>query len=116
MLTLSLITFWSDKCRFECYFTTCLNPLNSLSLNFCISKAGQLHHYYLGLLQRLNEIGFEKGLTEHLKIYQVIRKCSATKSCSTLYDPMDRSMPGFPAHHCLLELAQVHVHLVGDAI
>ena len=31
-------------------------------------------------------------------------------------DPMDCSMPGFPVHHQLLELAQTHVHWVGDAI
>ena len=29
---------------------------------------------------------------------------------------MDCSMPGFPVHHQLLELAQIHVHQVGDAI
>ena len=29
---------------------------------------------------------------------------------------MDCSMPGFPVHHQLLELAQTHVHRVGDAI
>ena len=29
---------------------------------------------------------------------------------------MDYSMPGFPVHHQLLELAQTHVHRVGDAI
>ena len=34
----------------------------------------------------------------------------------TLCDPMDCSMPGFPVHHQLLELAQAHVHWVGDAI
>ena len=34
----------------------------------------------------------------------------------TLYDPMDCSTPGFPVHHHLLELAQTHVHRVGDAI
>ena len=28
---------------------------------------------------------------------------------------MDCSMPGFPVHHELLELAQTHVHLVSDA-
>ena len=27
-----------------------------------------------------------------------------------LCDPMDRSMPGFPVPHHLLELAQIHVH------
>ena len=29
---------------------------------------------------------------------------------------MDYSMPGFPVHHQLLELAQTHVHWIGDAI
>ena len=29
---------------------------------------------------------------------------------------MDCSTPGFPVHHHLLELAQTHVHQVGDAI
>ena len=29
---------------------------------------------------------------------------------------MDRSMPGFPVHHQLPELAQTHVHRVSDAI
>ena len=30
--------------------------------------------------------------------------------------PMDHSMPGFPVHHQLPELAQIHVHQVRDAI
>ena len=34
----------------------------------------------------------------------------------TLCNPMDCSTPGFPVHHQLPELAQTHVHLVGDAI
>ena len=37
-------------------------------------------------------------------------------SCLTLCDPMDCCMLGFPVLHCLLELAQTHVHRVGDAI
>ena len=41
---------------------------------------------------------------------------SVTQSCPTLCDPTDCSMPGFPVHHQLLELAQTHVHQVGDAI
>ena len=41
---------------------------------------------------------------------------SVAHLCSTLWDPMDCSMPGFPVHHQLLELAQTHVHWVGDAI
>ena len=42
--------------------------------------------------------------------------CSVTKSCPTLCDPMDYSMPGFPVLHYLLEFAQIRVHWVGDAI
>ena len=42
--------------------------------------------------------------------------CSFTKSCVTLWDPMNWSMPGFPVLHYLLELAQTHVHWVSDAI
>ena len=38
------------------------------------------------------------------------------QSCPTLCGPKDCSMPGFPVHHQLLELAQTHVHQVGDAI
>ena len=34
----------------------------------------------------------------------------------TLCDPMDCSTPGFPVHHQLPEVAQTHVHGVGDAI
>ena len=41
---------------------------------------------------------------------------SVTQSCPTLCDPVDCSMPGFPVHHQLLELAQTHVQRVGDAI
>ena len=33
-----------------------------------------------------------------------------------LWGPMDCSMPGFPVHHQLLELAQTHTHWVSDAI
>ena len=34
--------------------------------------------------------------------------------CPTLCDPMDCSTPGFPVHHQLPELAQTHVHRIGD--
>ena len=34
---------------------------------------------------------------------------SVAQSCPTICDPMDCSIPGFSAHHQLLELAQTHV-------
>ena len=41
---------------------------------------------------------------------------SVTQSCPTLCDPMNRSMPGLPIHHQLLEFTQTHIHRVSDAI
>ena len=38
------------------------------------------------------------------------------QSCLTLWEPMDCSTLGFPVHHQLPELAQTHVHRIGDAI
>ena len=42
--------------------------------------------------------------------------CWVVQSCLTLCGPMDCCTPGFPVHHQLPELAQTHVHWVGDAI
>ena len=42
--------------------------------------------------------------------------CLVAKSCVTLCDRVDCSMPGLPVPHHLPEFAQVHVHWVGDAI
>ena len=41
---------------------------------------------------------------------------SVSQSCPTLCDPMDCSIPGFLVLHHLPELAQTHVHWVGDTI
>ena len=41
---------------------------------------------------------------------------SVAQSCPTLCDPMNRSTPGHPDHHQLLEFTQTHVHRVSDAI
>ena len=41
---------------------------------------------------------------------------SVTQSCPNLCNPVHCSMPGFPVHHQLPELAQTHVHRIGDTI
>ena len=41
---------------------------------------------------------------------------SATQSCLILWDPVYCITPGFPVHHQFLELTQIHVPQVGDAI
>ena len=44
------------------------------------------------------------------------RFSSVAQSCPTLSDPMNRSTPGLPVHHQLMEFTQTHVHRVSDAI
>ena len=41
---------------------------------------------------------------------------SVAQSCPTLCDAVNRSTPGLPVHHQLLEFTQTHVHWVSDAI
>ena len=41
---------------------------------------------------------------------------SVTQLCLALCDAMNRSKPGLPVHHQLLEFNETHVHRVGDAI
>ena len=41
--------------------------------------------------------------------------CSVSRSCLTLCNAMDFSMPGFPVHHLFPEFAQTPVLWVGDA-
>ena len=48
--------------------------------------------------------------------FSSVQFSSVAQSCPTLCHPMNRSMPGLPVHHQLLEFTQTHVHQVGDAI
>ena len=45
-----------------------------------------------------------------------VQYSSVAQSCPTLCDPMNRSTPGLPIHHQLLEFTQTRVHQVSDAI
>ena len=53
-------------------------------------------------------------------LYLLITYCKSVNSVAqsylTLCDPMDCSTPGFSVHYLLSEIAQTHVHRVGDAI
>jgi len=54
---------------------------------------------------RVKNAGEQRGVV-------VVQSLSHVRLC----DPMDRSTPGLPVVHYLLELAQTHVHCVGDVI
>ena len=45
-----------------------------------------------------------------------IQFSSVAQLCPTLGNPMNRSTPGLPVHHHILEFTQTHALRVGDAI
>ena len=45
-----------------------------------------------------------------------LKLSSVTQPCLTLCNPTDCSKSGFPVHNQFPELAQTHVHRIGDAI
>ena len=51
-----------------------------------------------------------------MKRLNSVQFSSITQLCLTLCDLLDCSSPGFPVHNPLLELSQICVHWVGDAI
>ena len=51
-----------------------------------------------------------------LNLIDSVQLSSVAQLCPTLCNPMERSMPGLPVHHQLLEFIQTHVHGVSDAI
>ena len=69
----------------------------------------------LGTGHRLLKI-IDIDLISYSPLKRTVQLSSVAHSCQTLCDPMDWSTPGFPDHHQLPELAQTHVHWVGDAI
>ena len=50
------------------------------------------------------------------RVRNAVQFSSVAQSCPTLCDPRNRSTPGLPGHHQLLEFTQTHVHQVSDAI
>ena len=89
----------------------CKEKQNKLILVFWVwrlrssSNKGVLSNFFRRILVRMRTLTFSS-----------VQFSSVTQSCPTLCNPMDCSTPGFPVHHQLPDLAQTHVHWVGDAI
>ena len=69
------------------------------------------HFYFGGLVWLMGKTPCVRARGKYIWEFS-----SVAQSCSTLCDLMDCSTSGFPVHHQLPELAQTHVHWVGDAI
>ena len=61
-----------------------------------------------------NPFRAEVELSQHNALDEInvksVQFSSVTQSCMTLCDPMNRSMPGLPVHHQLLDITQTPVH------
>ena len=51
-----------------------------------------------------------------MPVYCLFQFSSVAEPSLTLCGPVNRSTPGLPLHHQLLDFTQIHVHQVGDAI
>ena len=75
-----------------------------------------IHYSSFKVLQKRNFNSLNLHLTptdDHTLDFVI---SSVAQSCLTLCDPMDCSTPDFPVHHQLPEIAQTHVHRVGDFV
>ena len=71
-------------------------------------------YLFLLLLSYWKVVLFSMPFKFHWPLYQFssVQLLSRVQLC----DPLNRSTPGFPVHHQLLELTQTHVQWVSDAI
>ena len=95
--------------------TLCIRWPNYLSFSFSITPFNE----YLGLnIRHLKYLILGKRLmSKKTKIMASGPICySVIRSCPTLCQPTDCSMPGFPDFHHLQELTQIHVHWVSNAL
>ena len=113
-----------SKSTTQCWLHTC--PLHSAFCCHCMmlplpwtlpwAVQGASPH----LLQIIPTSGlgnaFPSWSSHHTSQTRLLFVCSVTQSCPTLCNPMDCYTLGFPVLHHLPELAQTHVHWVGDAI
>ena len=93
------------------YLKTIKEPLNSVEKLRFLEKLSSAIYWVR------KPTSFYKGVVGRVMIpCHPSHRCSVSQWCPTLCNPMDCNMPSFPVHHQLLELAQTHVHRIGDAM
>ena len=115
-LSLQMATQWKRQMMSRCCCENCL--ISQSAETDSRSHEGTTDH----TLRTANPTEGHKSLQRNLKLHLVTEQCwsdqirSVAQSCLTLCDPMNRSTPGLPVHHQLLEFTQTHIHRVSDAI
>ena len=108
--------------RNSCPAPSCRGACLDLVVRTSDDSSREVSSVFQGLLVvlSLNQLEAHEGRDLSTKYLLLVLPApqfsSVAQSCPALCDPVDCSMPGFPVHHQLLELAQTHAHRVGDAI
>ena len=122
-ITLVIINSHSNDC--ECYVIVLLiccslktNDVGYLFIDYWTFVYFLWGNVYHSLFHYSFWLSFCCWVLEFLYIFKILKLYHqlVTQSCLTLCDPMNRSTPGLPVHHQLLEFTQTHVHQVRDAI
>ena len=72
-------------------------------------SALSFHHTIHGIWLRLEgaKTTVSADVVLHHTHDKIVQFSSVAQSCPTLFDPMNRSIPGFPVHHQLLEFIKL---------
>ena len=118
--------FWTLDCR--TFYPCLLKMVLSTASNSSMARAGHIlfldcaqlsifpiHTSRWTIFLKYNRAYILNSGSKRWHMCTVAQFISVIQSCLTLCNPVDCSMPGFPAHDQLSELAQTHVHWVGDA-
>ena len=89
------------------------NVLRHLNISLAGNKWGRVHDHVIWTIKQYFVLRKPPTSTNaHLSV----SCCSIYKSCPTLCDSVDCSMPGLPVPQRLPKFPQVHVHCIGDVI
>ena len=75
-----------------------------------------IQYYLKPRIKLLLKYVYSVSINQWVPLLYLVQFSSVAQLCPTLWNPMNRSTPGLPVHHQLLEFIQTHVHRVGDAI
>ena len=113
------ITSWNTYCLLLGFLSRKLNTKFHLSLGVLFTPTHTFTDYPSCRPSLSNEIingksgNFAACTFRNSFLFQF---SSVAQLCPILCNPMNRSMPGLPVHHQLLEFTQTHIHRVSDAI